>query len=181
MNLDAAVLHALYAAHDPLLVQIFIRITEFGSFVTVGGVTLCLALWFLLRGRISLIAGLMVTVSGTAGLVFGLKEFVARARPDAIYQAYVESGFSFPSGHAALAVALYGFCIYVLWRAVPRHQWAGTGIAFLNLLILSIAFSRLYLGIHYLSDVLGGALVGAIFLALGIYISERLKRSAILS
>ncbi len=179
--IDNTVLQALYSLRDPAFVQIFSLITEFGDTLVIGGISLAAGVVLLVRKDLSAFAGLCISVAGTVPAVFLLKEVVARARPDVLYQAYLEHGFSFPSGHAAFAVALYGFLMYLLWPFIKTHRWAGASVGFLNLLIVTIIFSRLYLGVHYLSDVLAGALVGGTFLAAGIYVSERLKRSSIWS
>lgn len=177
-GVDASVLHALYALRDPSAVQTFVWITELGSTVVIGGIALSAGLWLLLREHISYFAGLCVSILGTAGFVFALKELIERARPDVMYQAYLESGYSFPSGHAALSFALYGFLVYLAWKNLPRKQ----SIAIVALAIVLaglIGLSRLYLGLHFLSDVLGGYAIAALFLGLGIWASERLNRNRI--
>ena len=177
-GLDVYVLETLHALRDLTLVQVFIRITELGSVITVCGITLSLALYLWLRGRFAFLGGLLVTVAGASGTIFVLKELIARARPDSMYQAYVETGFSFPSGHAALALALYGYLVYITSLTITR----GKGIIVLSvasLLILLIGFSRLYLGLHYISDTLAGYLIGAAFLTAGIYVGKYLNRRAV--
>ena len=78
-EIDVNVLHALYALRDPALVQIFIWITELGSTVVIGGIALSLGLYLLLHARLSYLAGLIISIAGTAAAVFILKEIVARA------------------------------------------------------------------------------------------------------
>ena len=179
-GIDASVLHALYALRDPSAVQTFIWITELGSTVLIGGIALTAGLWLLLREHISYFAGLCVSVLGTAGFVFALKELIERARPDVMYQAYLESGYSFPSGHAAMSLALYGFLAYLAWKNLPRKQSIVIIVLAIALTGL-IGLSRLYLGLHFLSDVLGGYAIAALFLGLGIWVSERLSRHSIWS
>ena len=181
MNIDASVLQFLYALRDPSVVTFFARLTELGSVLVIGGTTTCLVLFLFIRHRTPELLGLIATVGGSAGAVFVLKELVARARPDEMFRAIAESSSSFPSGHATLAIALYGFCIYLLWAMLHTSRWAGVVVGLLNLLIVSIAFSRLYLGVHYLSDVVAGLVVGGCFLAAGIYISERIKHRLVSS
>jgi membrane protein DedA with SNARE-associated domain/membrane-associated phospholipid phosphatase len=116
------------------------------------------------------IISFIITISGT--ILFGVisKMIVQRPRPE---NALVnESTFSFPSNHAGLSVALFGFLIYYYWRNFKT--WRNKlNILFANLtLILLIGFSRLYLGVHYLSDVLGGYLLGILWLLVGITINE---------
>lgn len=174
-GIDAYLLYALYTIRDPFLVQLFLFITEFGEATIILIFTTTLALYLFTRRRKAELLGLFVTVGGAAVVVYALKEIVARERPEAIYNAVVETTSSFPSWHAGLSLALYGFCIYLLRPYMRTYRWAGTMIGLLNALILLVIFSRLYLGVHYLSDVLVGALIGGVFLAAGIYVSERFK------
>jgi len=179
-EIDVDVLHALYALRDPAALQVFVWITELGSTLVIGGIALCVGLCLLSRARLAYFAGLCVSVMGTVAVVFLLKEIVARARPDVLYQVYAEDSFAFPSGHAALSLALYGFLSYLAWKTLPRNRAVIASCA-AALLIGLIGFSRLYLGLHYASDVAGGYAIGGAFLALGILLAERLKRHPILS
>ena len=92
---------------------------------------------------------------------------VHRARPGEAYQAYVETGYAFPSAHATLSAALYGSLIYLAVRMMPPGYIRTATVSGLALLIALIAFSRLYLGVHYLSDVHGGLILGGAFIYLG--------------
>ncbi|OGG80411.1 hypothetical protein A3A39_02540 [Candidatus Kaiserbacteria bacterium RIFCSPLOWO2_01_FULL_54_13] len=174
-GIDTYVLEALYTLRDPSIVQFFIGITELGSTLAIGGVALALGLYLLFREQLSYFAGLCVSVMGTTVTVFILKEFIERARPDTLYQAYLETSFAFPSGHAALSLALYGFIAYLAWKNLSQTRSVVVPLL-AALLVGLVGFSRLYLGLHVVSDVLAGYAVGVIFLALGIWISERLKR-----
>lgn len=93
-----------------------------------------------------------------------------RAQPEAAF--YIEDSFSFPSGHATIAVTFYGFLTYVLLRSVKSWK-SKVNVVFVGImLILAIGFSCLYLGIHFLSDVWSGYLLGLLWLIIGISISE---------
>jgi undecaprenyl-diphosphatase len=94
-------------------------------------------------------------------------------RPRPLYAVFQETDFSFPSGHATIAVAFYGYLAYILVKSLrKRSGWPISLIAFL--IIVLIGFSRLYLGVHYVSDVLAGYLVGTVFLIAGIVGTEKL-------
>ena len=177
-SLDLSLLQALFALRDQSAVQALIWITELGSTITIGGLAVCAAFLFALRGRFAYLAGLIVSVAGSAVAVFLLKEIVHRARPDALYQAYAETDFSFPSGHATMSLALYGFLAYVAWQIIPSKGWRIAAVLGTGVLIALISFSRLYLGVHYLSDVAGGIVVGSFFLSLAIFTSKRLWRTS---
>jgi membrane-associated phospholipid phosphatase len=89
------------------------------------------------------------------------------------------SHYGFPSGHTLAAVAFFGAVAYVLWRLAPRRGWAWAGGAVAAAAIVGIAFSRLYLDAHWLSDVLGGLTGGMAYLLLGIVVFETVSsRSA---
>ena len=125
--------------------------------------------------------GLLLATCGILAPVLNLalKELATRARPDAALALVDESGYSFPSGHAAFAVAFYGALIYLLsyWGAFPRRplmRWAIQGALFL--LILVIGGSRVYLGVHWPSDVLGGYLFGGLCLLALMTVHSRLRR-----
>ena len=98
----------------------------------------------------------------------GLKELAARPRPDAALALVQETGYSFPSGHAVFAAAFFGALIVLLgrWRCLdgrPMLRRAAQGA--LLLLILAVGASRVWLGVHWPSDVTGGFLFGAFYLA----------------
>ncbi len=174
--LDTAVLSALYAIRDPFLVQAFIWISELARVPTVVGFTAIAVILLAYRKRWALASGLMTSALGGGAAALFLKEVIARARPEKEFAAYMETSYSFPSGHATLVVALYGFLVWMLWDMIPA-QWRKAAIAALGCLIFLIGFSRLYLGVHYLSDVLGGYLVGGFSLWIGTKFVRKLRRS----
>lgn len=84
----------------------------------------------------------------------GLKFLVARPRPTFLHLVR-EVGYSFPSGHAMMSLAFYGFLIYLLFKnVIPKRKWIA--IITLSILILAIGISRIYLGVHYTTDVIAG-------------------------
>jgi len=97
-------------------------------------------------------------------------------RPRPLNAFYIEDSFSFPSGHAAVAVAFYGFCAYILFRLCEQWKWKANAMMIGVSMIAFIGFSRLYLGVHYLSDVWGGYLIGALWLLFGITLGELLSQ-----
>lgn len=174
-SFDVHVLDALYTYRDLATAKVFVGISELGSALFICGLVACLGLFLVLRRRYAYLAGLFVSVAGAAGATLILKELVARSRPDIVYQAYLETGYSFPSAHAALAGAFYGFCIYLTWRMIPSQPWRIAGAVFLGALIIVIAFSRIYLGVHYLSDVVAGLILGGLFAFLGARVAEKIR------
>ena len=177
--LDDRVLNALFSDRNLTAVLLWIRLSELGSTVVVIGLAACVAIVLLFRKYYALAAGLLVSVFGAGASALVIKELVHRARPDALYAAYLETGYAFPSAHATLAVALYGFCVYLSWRMIASVSWRWTIACVLTILIIVIAYSRLYLGVHYLSDVLGGLVVGFVWMRIGIAMTHYFERRAL--
>ena len=97
-----------------------------------------------------------------------LKRILQRPRPEA-FRIINESGYSFPSGHSMVSMAFYGYLIYLIYKYVKNKYIKWGSIILLGALICSIGVSRIYLGVHYTSDVLGGFLLSISYLV--IYIS----------
>ncbi|HET6723141.1 MAG TPA: phosphatase PAP2 family protein, partial [Chitinophagaceae bacterium] len=108
-------------------------------------------------------------------LMFVLKFYFQRERPDLPVIGDV-SGYSFPSGHALISVVFYGMFIHMIWHEVKLKWLRVTSIIVLALLILLIAFSRVYLRVHYASDVIAGIAVGFIWLVLSLNIIHRIEK-----
>ncbi len=94
-----------------------------------------------------------------------------RPRPD--FQIIVENGYSFPSGHSMVSLAFYGFLLYLSCRYIKNKYLKGVLCVFLPLLILMIGVSRIYLGVHYTSDVCAGFLLSMAYLILYISFLEK--------
>lgn len=92
-----------------------------------------------------------------------LKRIVQRPRPEK-FRIINESGYSFPSGHSMISMAFYGFLIYLIYKNVKNKYLKWSLMIILGLLIISIGISRIYLGVHYTSDVLAGFLISISYL-----------------
>jgi undecaprenyl-diphosphatase len=147
-------------------------LTRFAEAVSAAGTTkpvigialLIMAfLFFVLRQRTELLMLVMALVGSTL-LNMAVKNAVARERPS-LHRIVEETGYSFPSGHSMAALSLYGMTAFLLWRVV-RNGWGRTLIAIVAaVFILTIGASRIYLGVHYPSDVIGGYLLSGCWLA----------------
>lgn len=142
-------------------------ITEFGgvAFTVLAGVLIfmfCKKIrWFVTFDLVG------VTVLNQA-----IKHIVRRPRPN-ILRLVEESGYSFPSGHSMVSMAFYGIIIYLVYKNVSNKYLKWTLITLLSLLILSIGFSRIYVGVHYFTDVAGGFLLGLAYLIIYINIYNK--------
>ena len=94
-----------------------------------------------------------------------LKRTVERPRPEG-FRIVEELGYSFPSGHSMVSMAFYGLFIYFIYEKVKNKYIKWTSIILLTLLIVLIGISRIYLGVHYASDVLAGFLLSISYLGL---------------
>lgn len=109
------------------------------------------------------------------GLMFLLKNFFNRERPH-IPLLQEAKGLSFPSGHALMSVTFYGLIIYMVFKAVRNRQLKWTLITLLILLIIIIGTSRVYLRVHYASDVMAGYCIGFLWLVFAVYMLNRMEK-----
>ena len=170
---DVRIANLLTAFRTETLTNVFSWITLLGkSQVILYFIAVTVAILWLWR-KYYYILPLFVAVIGSGAFTYSGKLAFHRPRPE--LAVYAEHSFSFPSGHATIAVAFYGFLSYLLIRFAPNWRrkvnlfFAGT------LLILAIGLSRIYLGVHFLSDVWSGYLVGAMWLIIAISFSEWLE------
>lgn len=140
----------------------FIIITELGGTVILTLATILLAAGLLWRKKYLRAGFVAATVGGSALLNFLLKGLFERARPE-LWERLVEvTHYSFPSGHS-ISSSVFAFTIIIL---VWRTKWRNLAIVLGVVYILTIGLSRLYLGVHYPTDVLGGWLLGYGWVAL---------------
>lgn len=129
-------------------------ITQFGG-------TILMIVWAL--ASLVLIKNKRIAISAVSNLVLIallnniLKLIVRRARPTG-FRLIAETGYSFPSGHSMVSMAFYGYLIYLIYKNVRNKKLRWTLITCFSLLILIIGMSRIYLGVHYTSDVFAGFL-----------------------
>jgi membrane-associated phospholipid phosphatase len=174
LALDLVIEQALYTVRTPLGVAVFSFVTDFAGAATVVVVCL-LAVWILHSGRKWEYAlGLLLAVAGSAVVDLMLKELIARPRPPEYMHAVIETSYSFPSSHAAAAAALYGFLALSAPYIASRRSQKPL-IMFCALVIVAVGFSRLYLGVHYFSDIIGGYVLGGAFAWLGLALAESFR------
>ena len=157
--------------------------TTFFTIMTIIGGPLGLAVLLTIVGIILAIRRrwrwliyLAVTAGGGALLNLELKRYFARARPLAAEMLRRANGYSFPSGHAMGSAVAMGALAYLAFRAIRSWPAKTAVIAFLYTLVASIALSRVYLGVHWISDVLAGVTVGTVWVTTTTVAYETLRR-----
>ena len=138
-------------------------------FALVSCVLLWKRLWYWLLGLVLVVAG---------GMLFNvmLKDLFGRARPGWADPLIALSNPSFPSGHTMMATIIYGFIATYLMLRIASWPWRFLLAAITILLVFSVALSRMYLGAHYLSDVLAAMAAGSAWVALCLTAVETLRR-----
>lgn len=162
---DEAVLTWLELHRTPLLDRVALEVTALGNFATLAVIVLAVSVFlWLTHHRLSV--GLLALAVIGGNVVNGLlKEIFNRPRPTVVEWGTEVASQSFPSGHSMGAFIAYASVAYLGGRLepTPRLRWTTWAIA--AVLILAIGLSRMYLGVHYPSDVLGGYLAGLAWLA----------------
>lgn len=173
-SFDETVIQLLQQFESPLMTAIFLTFTQIGSLI--GTLIIFLILLYLFRRFRWRAESILLTsvVLATPILNIILKELFQRARPTA-NQLIDISGYSFPSGHTMYAASLYGITLTLIWFKLKRRSER----IFLTFVILAtitiIAASRIYLGVHYPSDIIGGIFASTFIISLTfyLYITER--------
>ena len=162
---DSNIRYTMRQIQSPMWTSVLLTVTKLGStwgLVIIGsiaGIAFILLRWF--RPLVLFV----IVMAGQAALHHGFKWLFARPRPPALINYPLAENFSFPSGHAIAALCLYGA---IAWLVATRYENAAAkaGIAiFAAILILLIGLSRVYIGVHYPTDVVAGLIGAAVWTA----------------
>lgn len=159
---DAMVHQAIQSRRTLVVDRFMVGLTELGDVQVWIPVVLVALVWFIAHRLWRTAIYWLVAVGVAEALVKLIKLTLHRHRPSALY-AGIEQ-FSFPSGHATMSVVVYGFLAFLLAAGTPPRLRVIIGSAAV-MLIGAIAFSRIYLGAHWMSDVLAGLSFGAAWIA----------------
>jgi membrane protein DedA with SNARE-associated domain/membrane-associated phospholipid phosphatase len=177
VRFDRALDDYLHAHATPALTTFFLIVTALGSIeamVLLGVVVATFLAW----GRRWLFLGSwLAAVAGSAFLNHVLKGLFERPRPHFEHPLLVESSFSFPSGHAMESFVVYGMLAYLAVLALRSWESRVAVVFEAALLVVLIGFSRMYLGVHYFSDVLAGYAAGGVWLSALVTGTETIRRS----
>lgn len=140
-------------------------ITNFGG--VIGLIIIAITISSILVIKKHKLMGFLVllNLALSGGLNQVLKRIVQRPRPTE-YRLIEERGYSFPSGHSMVSAAFYGFFIYLIFKNVKNKYIKWISIFSLSLLIILIGISRIYLGVHYTSDVMAGFVISISYLVI---------------
>jgi len=157
-------------------VNFFIALTAVGS--TTGVVAIAVLVAVLLRKQPALVVRLILLLIAESMSVTLVKSLIGRVRPPSLPFIGPLHSFSFPSGHATAAMALFGFMAVVLLSRVRSVTWRAGIVVIAAAFILGIGLSRIVLAAHFASDVLAGYLLGAFWLAFvfQLHLGKRLGR-----
>ncbi|BAU28315.1 undecaprenyl-diphosphatase [Aneurinibacillus soli] len=166
---DSMVISFIQGFESPTLTKVMKFFTFVGStaFVGIISIVILIFLYKVLNHRLEMLL-FMVVMAGTVILDQALKFSFHRERPT-FHRLIEETGYSFPSGHSVEAFAMYGIVSFLLWRHIPARAGRTIIIIISVIMTLSIGISRIYLGVHYPSDVIGGYLVSGFWLSLTIW------------
>ncbi|MDQ2916756.1 MAG: phosphatase PAP2 family protein [Pseudomonadota bacterium] len=143
--------------------DVMVTVTQLGSAYVMIPVIAAVGLWFAITRRFRTLAYWIAAAAFAQLLVWALKYGLGRARPPTAYAAIDE--YSFPSGHAALSMVVYGFLAFLLGHRKPGWQQTAFALGAIGMAVL-VAFSRLYLGAHWFSDVIASFGLGVAWIAL---------------
>jgi undecaprenyl-diphosphatase len=169
---DASIRSIMRQLQSPMLTALFLTVTKLGStlYLTVAGSIAGLIFiglrWF------RPLALLIVTMAGQAALHHGGKLLAVRPRPQALLKYTMDESFSFPSGHAVASLSLFVCLAWIITNRIENPA-AKAGIWLISLmLVLLIGLSRVYIGVHYPTDVLAGYAAAAVW-TVGVMSTDR--------
>jgi undecaprenyl-diphosphatase len=183
VRFDKTVAATLHGQATPAFTTVFMLITSLGTLEALGTLGLLVAVIYSVRRRWLYVGAWIAALAGGEALDQLLKELFARPRPSFVDPLLFETGYSFPSGHAMMSLVTSGMLAYFAVLALQSWRARGAVIFGAALLALLIGFSRIYLGVHYFSDVVAGFAAGGIWLSTlitGMEIIRRRKASKLL-
>jgi len=157
LGIDRQVLLTIHQHATPFLDWLSMHTTNIGGPLVTVIIALCIGLYLAYKREIARLLILGGSMVGSAGLAFMIKSLIERPRPQLWQHLVPESGFSFISGHATMSMTLAAAVVAILWRTKWRWPAIIAGVLYAGW----VGFSRLYLGVHYPTDILGGWIVAS--------------------
>lgn len=177
LGFDTIIRNTIISWRNEMLSPVLVGITYLGNPNTIT--FFCIALLFFKKTRLEYGMPLGITVSCSATIQTIIKIVVHRPRPPVENFLILQGGFSFPSGHSCSGLVFYGLFAYLLFHtAVDKTVYKTVGILFIVLAVI-IGLSRVYVGVHYPTDVLGGWSLGLAILTVAISVIEKRKAKSV--
>ena len=145
-------------------------ITQLGGAIFLIGLSVILSI-IIKNKKIGILIWINIVISTLLNQI--LKYIVQRPRPTE-FRIIDERGYSFPSGHSMVSAAFYGFLIYLIYKNIKNKYIKWGLITILSLLIVLIGISRIYLGVHYTSDVIAGILISILYLIIFTHCTKKI-------
>jgi undecaprenyl-diphosphatase len=176
---DLKVFEALSGYTSPFATDVMLTLTFFGSalFILPAYFVLAAVVYYFKRNKFLSIAIIVIGMFSRL-LLFIIKNVFRRERPLQKLTDEVH-GFSYPSGHSFSSFAFYGLIIYFIWKSDLHKAWKWILTLLLILFAASIALSRVYLHVHFASDVLAGLCLSLIWLGVSLWILEKMGKRKI--
>jgi membrane-associated phospholipid phosphatase len=161
-SFDKALLLWIHQFANPLFDRLFLFITALGDSEMVVIILLSTIFWLGMEGRY--LDGVRVFILCSGGFLINsvMKLFFTRPHPELWQKLIAEYSFSFPREHAVSSMIIYGFIAYLMKKELPEHKETIQAIAIT--IVVAIGFSRLYLGVHYPTDIIAGYGIGFLWL-----------------
>ena len=174
---DIRIVNLIYPLRSAILSNVMLFFSDLATWQIVFMGVIVVGFFLFALNLLPYLFALIISVSGGEIIVAIIKNLVQRTRPPSMSALVLEKSFSFPSGHVLVAFSFYGLLTYILYKANKKKMWKTIAISMGIAIIGIIAFSRVYLGVHWPSDVLASLALGAAWISMYITILELQKRS----
>lgn len=176
INIDQTIATYIYSLRTPFITDIMMFITSLADVNTIIVLFVFVVAILLVLKKRSHIIPVVFTLLGNLIFVSLVKTILARPRPLLANALVYEESYSYPSGHSLIAITIYGLLIIYLFTFVKSHAIRRLSVIVGVILILTVGFSRIYLGAHWPSDVLASYLIGICWLSLILFLIEHRER-----
>ncbi len=179
-HIDTSIHAWAISRRNPGATTFFALMSIIGGPVGLAVLVTAVVIALLILRRFRWVLYLLVTVGGGSLLDMELKRYFARARPDLAEMLRQAQGYSFPSGHAMGSTVVFGALSYLAFRTTTRWRAKAAVLALGITLIIAVSLSRVYLGVHWISDVVAGIAAGTLWVAITTMAYETVRRVRLL-
>lgn len=175
VNFDNTIYNFLKGISNEYLTSFFRVITYLANWQSI--VLICIICIIVIKNKW---IGISISINSIFSTILNniLKRIFIRPRPD-VLKLITQGGYSYPSGHAMACMSLYGYIIYLIYNSNINKKTKITTIILLSILILLIGISRIYLGVHYASDIISGYITSILLMMIYIKITNKVKNNIV--